>query len=103
MPTLSRRGLLKAGATGALALGFGRLRWIALPAAAEAASAPSYRDFRDVYREIWRWDACAHISQALRGDLLKQQLLPDPVHPADGLHQGGLPVDVVRIEQERSC
>jgi len=56
MRTLSRRGLLKAGATGALALGFGRLRWIALPAAAEAASAPNYRDFRDVYREIWRWD-----------------------------------------------
>ena len=44
MPTLSRRGFLKAGATGALALGFERLRWIASPAAAEAASSPTYRD-----------------------------------------------------------
>ena len=56
MPVLTRRGFLKAGAAGALALGLGRLRWIVSPAAAKALAGSSYRDFGDLYRERWRWD-----------------------------------------------
>jgi DMSO reductase family type II enzyme molybdopterin subunit len=55
MPIISRRQFLGASATAALALGLERLRWIA-PARAEAALTPSYGDWRDVYRQRWRWD-----------------------------------------------
>ena len=55
MPNLSRREFLKTSAAATLALGLERLAWAAdLPAA--VAPPPTYRDFRDVYRERWRWD-----------------------------------------------
>jgi DMSO reductase family type II enzyme molybdopterin subunit len=57
MPTLSRRDFLKAGAAGGLVLVLSRLSWIAPPATAAASPAPApYGDWRDVYRERWRWD-----------------------------------------------
>jgi anaerobic selenocysteine-containing dehydrogenase len=52
---LSRREFLCASATAALALGLERLRLLSPPPAA-AAAAPVYRDWRDVYRERWRWE-----------------------------------------------
>ncbi len=58
MRRLSRREFLGAGAGAAtLVLGLDRLTW-ALPARAKAAGgpAPGYRDYRDVYRQRWRWD-----------------------------------------------
>jgi len=57
-PRLSRRSFLRAVAVGmagvGMGVGFGRLR----PAAAAAAAGipPTYGDWRDVYRERWRWD-----------------------------------------------
>jgi anaerobic selenocysteine-containing dehydrogenase len=58
-PTLSRREFLgtSALATG-LVLGLDRLAWSAPPAAARAPAA-LYRDWRDVYRQGWRWDRVA--------------------------------------------
>jgi len=53
VPTLTRREFLEAGATGALALGIGRLAVLAPPA---AASPVAYRDWRDLQRARWRWD-----------------------------------------------
>jgi anaerobic selenocysteine-containing dehydrogenase len=56
MPLLSRRQLLRAGAsTAALGLGLRHLRWIA-PLEAKAASTPTYLGWADVYRAQWRWD-----------------------------------------------
>jgi DMSO reductase family type II enzyme molybdopterin subunit len=52
---LSRRRFLQSSAAAALALGLERLAWAAPPAAA-ATALPSYGDWRDVYRERWRWE-----------------------------------------------
>jgi len=59
-PGLDRRSFLRLGAAGAaglasLALGLDRLR-PALAAPAAAVAPPRYGDWRDVYREKWRWD-----------------------------------------------
>jgi DMSO reductase family type II enzyme molybdopterin subunit len=55
-PTLSRREFLGTSVvTTGLVLGLDRLAWSAPPAAADAP-APLYRDWRDAYREGWRWD-----------------------------------------------
>jgi DMSO reductase family type II enzyme molybdopterin subunit len=57
MPILSRRRFLELAVGGTLALGLGRLTWAAAPARAPASSSsPGYGDWRDVYRERWRWD-----------------------------------------------
>jgi DMSO reductase family type II enzyme molybdopterin subunit len=50
---LTRRRFLQTSAAAALALGLDRLVWMSAPA---RASAPSYVDWSDVYRERWRWD-----------------------------------------------
>ena len=56
MQQLSRREFLEASAAAAtLALGLHRLTSKA-PRRALATPAPSYRDWRDVYRAKWRWD-----------------------------------------------
>ena len=59
---ITRRGFLVAGAAGAAALTLG-LRCLRQeepaappPAAATTAGVPAYGDWRDVYRERWRWD-----------------------------------------------
>jgi DMSO reductase family type II enzyme molybdopterin subunit len=68
--TLSRRAfLIGAGASGAAAaLGLLYLRrdagGIAPFGEGERAAAPRYRDFGDVWREQWQWDAVAHTSHA---------------------------------------
>lgn len=52
-----------------------------------------------------REDATAWIprlhAQRRRRNMLHQQPLPNPIHTADRLHQGILPVEIVRIEQKR--
>ena len=55
MAGLSRRQFLRVGTAGALALGLERLTWVS-PPRAHAAAPTAYRDWRDVYRERWRWD-----------------------------------------------
>jgi DMSO reductase family type II enzyme molybdopterin subunit len=55
VPSLSRREFLKTSAAATLALGLGRLTWAVEPPAA-LAPPPTYGDWRDVYRERWRWD-----------------------------------------------
>jgi DMSO reductase family type II enzyme molybdopterin subunit len=52
---LSRRRFLEASAASVLVLGLERLAWAA-PRPAAAASAPSFRDWRDTYRSQWQWD-----------------------------------------------
>jgi DMSO reductase family type II enzyme molybdopterin subunit len=54
VPSLSRRRFLQGSAAAALALGLERLAWVA-PGPASAAPR-DYGDWRDVYRERWRWD-----------------------------------------------
>ena len=61
---IKRRTFLVAGATGvaALALGLWKLRPAEQAPVAEAPATPappSYGDWRDVYREAWRWDRIA--------------------------------------------
>ncbi|MBW1683563.1 MAG: molybdopterin-dependent oxidoreductase [Deltaproteobacteria bacterium] len=58
LPSLSRREFLQAGAGATLVLGLGRLTWAQAPPAAPAGL-PAYGDWRDVYRERWRWDRIA--------------------------------------------
>ncbi len=62
-PRLRRRTFLLASATGitALALGLWKLRLSSGPPRAPEAVAPppSYGDWRDVYRQAWRWDRVA--------------------------------------------
>ncbi len=55
---LSRRRFLQAGVAGGLALGLNRLAWLS-PPSARAASRVAYADWKDVYRERWRWDRVA--------------------------------------------
>jgi DMSO reductase family type II enzyme molybdopterin subunit len=55
MPVLSRRQFLQMSAGTALVLGLQRFTWLRPPSAA-AATPPVYGDWRDVYRERWRWD-----------------------------------------------
>ena len=55
MLPLSRRQFLQAGAGAALVLGLERLTWAQL-APATPAVLPACGDWRDVYREHWRWD-----------------------------------------------
>jgi DMSO reductase family type II enzyme molybdopterin subunit len=66
MLDLSRRQFLEGSAALALALGLKRLAWAAPPpgtlrpdATPPYVSRPSYGDWRDVYRERWRWDRVA--------------------------------------------
>jgi DMSO reductase family type II enzyme molybdopterin subunit len=60
-PHVSRRAFLVAGAAGtaSLALGLGCLEEVPAPPGPEGAAPappPRYDDWRDVYRERWRWD-----------------------------------------------
>jgi DMSO reductase family type II enzyme molybdopterin subunit len=55
MPMLSRRRFLQTTALAGVALGLKRLGWIQPPPAV-ATRIPTYRDWRDVYRERWKWD-----------------------------------------------
>jgi DMSO reductase family type II enzyme molybdopterin subunit len=55
MAILSRREFLQGSAGTALAVCLQRLAW-AVPPAPPAVAAPTYHDWRDVYRERWRWD-----------------------------------------------
>ena len=60
MPSLSRRKFLQLAASGAAALSVRRLAWAETPGvAAPSPSFRSYGDWRDVYRERWRWDRVA--------------------------------------------
>jgi DMSO reductase family type II enzyme molybdopterin subunit len=69
---ISRRSFLAGAGAGGVALGLGLVRLRALgtsaaaPEAPEAAPAglPGYGDFRDVWRERWRWDRVARTSHA---------------------------------------
>ncbi|MBW2293232.1 MAG: molybdopterin-dependent oxidoreductase [Deltaproteobacteria bacterium] len=56
MPILSRRQFLSASAASALTLSLDRLGWWAPESAAAAEASSHYTDWRDVYRERWRWD-----------------------------------------------
>ncbi|MCK6556042.1 molybdopterin-dependent oxidoreductase [Candidatus Binatia bacterium] len=58
-PVVSRRGFIAAGIGLGVSLQLRHLAWAQAPAAgaATAAALPTYRDFRDVYRTKWRWDA----------------------------------------------
>lgn len=60
MADLTRRGFLRVGATGVLALGMTHLV-TRLPARATPARAAAvgYEDWRDLYRARWRWDRVA--------------------------------------------
>ena len=55
MVRLSRREFLQAGAAGAVVLSLGHLS-CSDPTSSELPAAPGYSDWRDVYRERWRWD-----------------------------------------------
>jgi DMSO reductase family type II enzyme molybdopterin subunit len=62
--SLDRRSFLK-GSGGALAwLALARLAPRPAFAAAPGAAAPAYGDWRDVWREKWRWDRIVHSSHA---------------------------------------
>jgi DMSO reductase family type II enzyme molybdopterin subunit len=52
---LTRRRFLGTTTAGVLALGLERLDWL-LPAPAAAAPRAGFRDWRDVWRDRWRWD-----------------------------------------------
>ena len=59
MTDLTRRELLIAGAIGSMTLSLRALapRSVAADAGIPAtAEPPEYRDYRDVYRDAWRWD-----------------------------------------------
>jgi DMSO reductase family type II enzyme molybdopterin subunit len=53
VPNVSRRQFLQGSAAVAVALSLERPAWAASP---PSAAPPTYGDWRDVYRERWRWD-----------------------------------------------
>ena len=62
----SRREFLKLSATATLGLSFSRLAFAAVGSDSVVApgSAPSYNDWRDIYRKKWTWDNIVHSSHS---------------------------------------